>query len=77
MHTINVSYSRTRSASLKQYAFVEDVAGNAGINGVATDFRSTGGVPQLSFSSMTGVRDVTRQADGQAAVAVLRLDPSP
>jgi hypothetical protein len=57
-HSVNVSYSRTASRSLNQYAFVEDVAAGAGITGVATD-PFDWGVPQLSFSSLSGVRDVT------------------
>ena len=58
LHNVNVSYSRTNSQSLNQYAFVNDVAGNAGITGVSTD-PFDWGVPQLSFSTFTGLRDVT------------------
>jgi hypothetical protein len=58
MHNVNVNFSRTVSRSLNQYAFVEDVAGGAGITGVATD-PFDWGVPQLSFSSLSSVRDMT------------------
>jgi hypothetical protein len=58
MHNVNLNYSRTESQTRNQYAYVEDVAGNAGITGVATD-PFDWGVPQLSFSTFTGVRDVT------------------
>jgi hypothetical protein len=58
MHNLNVNFSRTVSRSLNQYAFVEDVAGGAGITGVATD-PFDWGVPQLSFSSLSSVRDMT------------------
>ena len=58
LHNVNVSYSRTVSRSLNQYAFVDDVAGNAGITGVSTD-PFDWGVPQLSFSTFSGVRDIT------------------
>ncbi len=58
LHNVNVSYSRTTSQSMNQYAFVTDVAGNAGITGVSTD-PFDWGVPQLSFSTFTGLRDVT------------------
>ena len=58
LHNVNVNFTRTTSDSLGRYAYVEDVAGNAGIQGVATDPASWG-VPTLSFSSLTGVRDVT------------------
>ena len=57
-HNINVNYSRTASRSLNQYAYVEDVAGAAGITGVATD-PFDWGVPQLSFSSLSSLRDLT------------------
>ena len=58
LHNVNLNYSRTTSRSINQYAFVEDVAGGAGISGVATD-PFDWGVPQLSFSSLSGVRDLT------------------
>src|SRR4029079_18526791 len=58
MHTLNVNFSRTVSRGLNQYAFVEDVAGSAGIGGVSTD-PFDWGVPQLSFSSLSSVRDAT------------------
>ena len=34
LHNVNVNFSRTSNDSSGRYAFVEDVAGNAGINGV-------------------------------------------
>jgi len=58
MHSVNVNYSRTESQSRNQYAYVENVAGDAGITGVATD-PFDWGVPQLSFSTFTSLRDVT------------------
>ena len=36
-HAINVNIARTRSNSINRYAYIEDVAGDAGIGGVATD----------------------------------------
>ena len=57
-HNVTANYSRTTSDGLNQYAFVQDVAGAAGIGGVSTD-PFDWGVPQLSFSGLTGVRDVT------------------
>jgi trimeric autotransporter adhesin len=58
MHNVNVNISRTASESINQYAYVEDVAGSAGIRGVATD-PFAWGVPQLSFSGLTALRDLT------------------
>jgi hypothetical protein len=58
MHNVTVNYSRTVSRSVNQYAFLDDVAGDAGIRGVSTD-PFDWGVPQLSFSSLSGVRDMT------------------
>ncbi len=58
MHTVNVNLSQTKSTGLNQYAFREDVAGAAGITGVSTD-PFDWGVPQLSFSSLSSVRDMS------------------
>ncbi len=57
LHNVTVALSRTQSQSLNRYANVEDVAGAAGITGVATD-PFAWGVPDLSFSSLTSVRDL-------------------
>lgn len=57
-HTVNASVSETRSTTVNRYAFVENVAGEAGIGGVATD-PFTWGVPTLSFSSLSSVNDLT------------------
>ncbi len=58
LHNVNVTFTRTASRALSRYSFVEDVAGDAGITGVATDPLNWG-VPTLSFSSLSSVRDVT------------------
>jgi hypothetical protein len=58
LHNVNVNFTRSTSGALGKYAFVENVAGNAGIQGIATD-PAAWGVPTLSFSSLTSVRDVT------------------
>ena len=70
LHNISVNYSRTTGASINRYAYVEDVAGNAGITGVATD-PFDWGVPSLSFSTFSGVRDLdpTERDDRRWAVA--------
>jgi hypothetical protein len=69
MHNVNVNWSRTESQSMNQYAGVEDVAGNAGIIGVATD-PFAWGVPQLSFSGFSSVRDLTpsRRTDRRLSI---------
>ena len=58
MHNLSVNFTRSSSGSQGRYAFVEDVAGEAGIAGIASD-PFAWGVPTLSFSSLTSVRDVT------------------
>lgn len=57
LHNVTVNVSRTSSKARNQYAFNEDVAGLAGIGGVSTD-PFDWGVPQLSFSSLSSVRDL-------------------
>ena len=58
MQNINVSVTRTTSATTNRYAYVEDVAGRAGITGVATD-PFDWGVPALSFGGLSNVRDLS------------------
>jgi hypothetical protein len=58
LHNLTATFTRSTSGAQGKYAFVEDVAGAAGIQGVATDPLAWG-VPTLSFSSLTSVRDVT------------------
>ncbi|HXG69511.1 MAG TPA: TonB-dependent receptor, partial [Gemmatimonadaceae bacterium] len=57
MHNVIVNVSRTTTEASGKYAYVEDVAGGAGITGVATE-PFDWGVPTLGFSSLTSVRDV-------------------
>jgi hypothetical protein len=78
IHSVNVNYSRTVSRSQNQYAYVEDVAGAAGITGVATD-PFAWGVPQLSFSSLSSLRDMTpsRRTDARLSVGYSWTRPSP
>ena len=58
LHNVSVNFTRSTSGARGKYAFAEDVAGNAGIQGIATD-PAAWGVPTLQFSSLTSVRDVT------------------
>jgi hypothetical protein len=70
MHGINVNFSTTSSQTRNRYAEVENVAGLAGIGGVSTD-PFNWGVPTLSFSSLSSLRDVTpsRRSDRRVALA--------
>jgi hypothetical protein len=58
LHTININFSHTSSHTTNRFAGVTNVAADAGITGAATDPFSWG-VPTLSFSSITGLRDLT------------------
>ena len=58
VHNISLTFSRTSSASLNHYAFTRNVGAEAGITGIATD-PFDWGVPSLSFSSVSSLRDVT------------------
>jgi hypothetical protein len=68
MHNFNVNVTRSTNATVNRYAYVEDVAALAGISGVATD-PFDWGVPSLSFSSLSSVRDLTptRRSDVRIA----------
>ncbi len=57
-HAFNINVSRTSSSTANRFTGVQDVAGLAGISGASTD-PFAWGVPALSFSSVTGLRDVT------------------
>jgi hypothetical protein len=58
IQTLNFSFSRTTGETTNRYGGVTNVAGLAGIGGVSGD-PFAWGVPQLSFSSLTPLRDVT------------------
>ena len=76
MHNVRVNLSQTRSATVNQYAGVEDVAARAGIAGAATD-PFAWGVPDLLFSSYTSLRDVTPslRTDRRLRVAYVAVRP--
>jgi hypothetical protein len=57
-HALSLNASRSSSATTNRFASVQDVAALAGISGASTD-PFAWGVPALSFSSVTGLRDVT------------------
>ena len=76
LHNISFNVSRTSSSSINRYANVVDVAGDAGINGVSTD-PFDWGVPDLSFSSMSSVRDLdpSRRTDRRISTAYTWMRP--
>lgn len=57
-HTISLSVARTGTDIANHFAFARDVAGEAGIAGVATDPFGWG-VPGLAFSSLSSVNDTS------------------
>ena len=58
MHNFSFSYNRTSSTTLSDLAYTNDVTGNLGVEGVATD-PIDWGVPNLSFgNSLTSVRGI-------------------
>lgn len=75
--TVNINYSRTTNKSSSQYANVEDVAGLAGIGGVSTD-PFDWGVPTLSFSTFSGLRDqnATTRNDDRLTVGYSWVRPT-
>ena len=58
LHNFNVNVSRTTSATTNRFSGVENVAGEAGLLGAGTDPFGWG-VPSLSFTSITSLRDLT------------------
>jgi hypothetical protein len=58
LHNVNINFSKTHSANANQYAFVQDIAGNAGIAGVSSD-PFDWGLPSLSFANFSSARDLT------------------
>jgi hypothetical protein len=57
IHNVQVTTTHSSTAIRNGFAGAIDVAGIAGINGVATD-PSQWGIPSLSFASLTSLRDV-------------------
>jgi hypothetical protein len=55
-HAINVGLSKTSSQTSNQFTGVTDISGAAGIQGISTD-PFAWGLPSLSFSSISGLRD--------------------
>ncbi|MEO6237768.1 MAG: TonB-dependent receptor [Vicinamibacterales bacterium] len=70
MHAVTVNFSSTSATTTNRYAATEDVTGLAGIGGVSTD-PFNWGVPSLSFSSLSSLRDVTpsRRSDRRFSLA--------
>ena len=55
-HQLRLDFNRSQADSSNLYAYSRDVAGQAGITGVASD-PFDWGAPNLSFSTFTGLRD--------------------
>ena len=77
MHNVTVNFARTESTGLNRYAFVNDVTGNAGVTGVSPD-PFDWGLPQLSFSTIASLRDVTpsRRTDSRLTLGYGWTHPS-
>ena len=57
-HSITVNFSRTTSGTVNNFTNALNVSGNAGIQGISSDSFAWG-LPALSFTSISGVRDTT------------------
>jgi trimeric autotransporter adhesin len=57
-NSVNISVNRNQSRGRNAFAFLEDVAGEAGISGASTD-PFDWGAPNLSFSSVSALSDVS------------------
>jgi trimeric autotransporter adhesin len=76
MHTVNVNFSETKATTTNHFAGTENVAGEAGIAGVSSDPFDYG-VPALSFSTFSSVRDLTptRRSDRRLSTAYSWTQP--
>ena len=70
LHNVSLNVARSTSRSVNRYAGIVDVAGEAGITGVATD-PFDWGVPDLSFSSLSSLSDLdpARRTDQRITTA--------
>ena len=77
LHAVTLNISQSHSISQNRFAFVNNVSSAAGINGVSSD-PFDWGVPQLSFSSITSLRDTTpsRRNDRRVSLAYTWTRPS-
>jgi hypothetical protein len=75
-HAVNVNVSRSISESRNQYAYLVDVAGEASLGGVSAD-PFDWGVPNLSFSTFSDLRDSspTRRTDRRTSVSYTQTRP--
>jgi hypothetical protein len=69
-NSLSVSFNRSQSEATNAFAYVENVAGHAGIIGVSDD-PFDWGVPSLAFSSVTGLTDLapSRRSDRTLTVS--------
>jgi hypothetical protein len=58
LHSVRFQINRSTSQTRNAFAYLQNVSGDAAIAGVATD-PFDWGVPTLSFSSISGLRDIT------------------
>jgi hypothetical protein len=56
-HSLNFDFNRSNSQTLNAFAYLQNVAGDAGILGVS-NLPFDWGVPNISFSTFTGLRDI-------------------
>jgi trimeric autotransporter adhesin len=69
VHAVSVNVSRTTNHTGSRYAFVENIAGLAGITGVADDPYAWG-MPSLTFSTYSSARDVNPSVRQDARVTL-------
>jgi trimeric autotransporter adhesin len=76
IHNVQATYTRTSTESQNGFAGVTNVAALAGITGVSTD-PFDWGVPSLSFSTFTGLRDLapSQRSDRRVQLAYTLTRP--
>jgi hypothetical protein len=66
---VNVGFNRSNSRTSNAFAYVTNVAGDAGILGVSTD-PFDWGVPTVSFATFSGLRDVTPSLNNNQTLSI-------
>lgn len=69
IHSVNVQFNRSSAQTRNAFAYAQNLTGEAGILGVSTD-PFDWGTPTLSFSSISGLRDINPSQSRDQTVTI-------